>query len=357
GCDMDCNRLEDPDQLCPLMVHDIIIPVKCADYLLKVAGFIDELLEKFYGLPPYYRARERGDLVGHLVIGLSPHTSVGVVGRIIGFTEASVCFAHPFWHAAKRRDCDGDEDSVSLALDVFLNFSRSFLPSKIGGLMDAPLLLNVVINPSEIARQAYNMESQGLPLRFFEETVRRSDPKVVGDMIEMALHKIESGNPFSPLAFTHWTSDINAGNLESRYKTLETMFEKIEEQLRIAETVRAVDSRAVVGKILSTHLLRDMVGNLKAFSGQKFRCLKCNSKFRRIPLKGACIRCGGKLSLTVYKGTMEKYLGKAEELVRKYALGGYYEQRLKLIREEIASLFPESPMEVRGRQTNLAQFL
>ncbi|MEM3590431.1 MAG: DNA polymerase II large subunit, partial [Candidatus Bathyarchaeia archaeon] len=159
------------------------------------------------------------------------------------------------------------------------------------------------------------------------------------------------------LAFTHWTSDINAGNLESRYKTLETMFEKIEEQLRIAEAVRAVDSRAVVGKILSTHLLRDMVGNLKAFSGQKFRCLKCNSKFRRIPLKGACIRCGGKLSLTVYKGTMEKYLGKAEELVRKYALGGYYEQRLKLIREEIASLFPESPMEVRGRQTNLAQFL
>ncbi|MEM2881672.1 MAG: DNA polymerase II large subunit [Candidatus Bathyarchaeia archaeon] len=356
-CDMDCNRLENPDQLCPLKVHDIIIPVKCADYLVRVAGFLDELLEKFYGLPPYYRAKDRGDLVGHLVIGLSPHTSVGVVGRIIGFTEASVCFAHPFWHAAKRRDCDGDEDSVSLALDVFLNFSRSFLPSKIGGLMDAPLLLSVVINPSEIARQAYNMESQGFPLRFFEETVKRSDPKVVGDMIETALHKIESGDPFSPLAFTHWTSDINAGNLESRYKTLETMFEKIEEQLRIAEAVRAVDSRAVVGKILSTHLLRDMVGNLKAFSGQKFRCLKCNSKFRRIPLKGACIRCGGKLSLTVYKGTMEKYLGKAEELVRKYGLGGYYEQRLKLIREEINSLFPESPAEMRGRQTNLAQFL
>ncbi len=356
-CDARCDRLEDADQLCPLKVHDIIIPIKCADYLLKVAGFIDELLEKFYGLPPYYRAKERGDLVGHLVIGLSPHTSVGIVGRIIGFTEASVCFAHPFWHAAKRRDCDGDEDSVSLALDVFLNFSRSFLPSKIGGLMDAPLLLSVIINPSEIARQAYNMESQGFPLRFYEETLRKSDPKVVGDMIETVLHRIEGGNPFSPLPFTHWTSDINAGNLESRYKTLETMFEKIEEQLRIAEAVRAVDSRAVVGKILSTHLLRDMVGNLKAFSGQKFRCLKCNSKFRRIPLRGVCIRCGGKLSLTVYKGTMEKYLAKAEELVGKYGLGGYYEQRLKLIREEINSLFPSGLAEIRGRQTNLAQFL
>jgi DNA polymerase II large subunit len=355
--DMNCDPLEGPDQLCPLKVHDIIIPVECADYLVKVAGFIDELLEKFYGLPPYYRAKDRGDLVGHLVIGLSPHTSVGVVGRIIGFTEASVCFAHPFWHAAKRRDCDGDEDSISLALDVFLNFSRSFLPSKIGGLMDAPLLLNVVINPMEIARQAYNMEAQGFPLRFFEETLRKSDPKVVGDMIEMAFHKVESGEPFSPLPFTHWTSDINAGNRESRYKALETMFEKLEEQLRLAEALRAVDSRVVVGKILSTHLLRDMAGNLKAFSGQKFRCLKCNSKFRRIPLKGICTKCGGKLSPTVYKGTMEKYLAKAEELVGKYGLGPYYEQRLRLIKDEINSLFPTPPADLKGRQTNLAQFL
>jgi DNA polymerase II large subunit len=356
-CDVNYDRLEDPGQICPLKVHDIIIPIRCADYLVRVAGFIDELLEKLYGLPPYYRIRDNNDLIGHLVVGLSPHTSVGIIGRIIGFNEASVCFAHPFWHAAKRRDCDGDEDSISLVLDVFLNFSRSFLPSKIGGLMDAPLLLNVTINPLEIARQAYNLESQSPPLRFFEETLRRSDPRTVSDIVEMALHKVENGDPFSPISFTHRIGDINMGNRESRYKTLETMFEKLEEQLKLAEVVRAVDSRVVVGKILSTHLLRDIAGNLKAFSGQKFRCLKCNSKFRRIPLKGICTKCGGKLSLTVYKGTMEKYLAKAEELVKKYDLGGYYEQRLGLIREEINSLFPEGPRDLKQKQTDLAQFL
>src|SRR5438132_12706866 len=85
---------------------------------------LDDLLSSYIGLAMFYNASNSEDLIGRLVVGLSPHTSVGVVGRIVGFTKASVCYAHPFWHAAKRRDCDGDEDSVSLLLDVLLNFSR-----------------------------------------------------------------------------------------------------------------------------------------------------------------------------------------------------------------------------------------
>ena len=74
-----------------------------------------------------------------LVIGLAPHTSVGIVGRIIGYTETHVCFGTPNWHSAKRRDADGDADSIMLLMDSLLNFSRQFLSDRIGGLMDAPL--------------------------------------------------------------------------------------------------------------------------------------------------------------------------------------------------------------------------
>jgi len=101
--------------------------------------------------------------------------------------------------------------------------------------------------------------------------------------------------------------------------------------------------------------MRDLTGNLKAFAGQRFRCTKCNSKFRRVPLKGACTRCGGKLSLTVYKGGVEKYLTVAEDLVKKYSLGKYYEQRLMLLRDEIDSLFSEQ--EERKKQPSLAQYV
>lgn len=350
------DPLVSKDQCCALKIHDIIVPEGCGDYFVRVSKFLDELLQTFYGLQAFYRVRSRQDLVGHLVVGLSPHTSVGVIGRIIGFTKASVCFAHPFWHAAKRRDCDGDEDSVSLALDILLNFSKAFLPSRIGGIMDAPILLTVGIKPTEIARQAFNLETvELLPLRFFDETMRRSDPKTLADLIETVQTRLGSSTVLDSLGFTHRIDDVNSGNLESAYKKLGTMLEKVTAQLKLAESVRAVDAGEVAKRVLSTHFMRDLTGNLKAFAGQRFRCTKCNAKFRRVPLKGVCMRCGGKLSLTVYKGSVEKYLTVAQDLVKRYKLGMYHEQRLLLLREEIQSLFSEP--EEKKKQPSLAQFV
>jgi DNA polymerase II large subunit len=354
------NHCGDPlvskDQCCALKIHDIIVPEQCGEYFVRVSKFLDELLQSFYGLQPFYRVRTPQDLVGHLVVGLSPHTSVGVIGRIIGFTKASVCLAHPFWHAAKRRDCDGDEDSVSLALDILLNFSKSFLPSRIGGIMDAPILLTVGIKPTEIARQAFNLETMELlPLRFFNEAQRRSDPKILTDLIETVQSRLGSSAVLDSLGFTHRVADVNTGNLESAYKKLGTMLEKVTAQLRLAEAVRAVDAGEVAKRVLSTHFMRDLTGNLKAFASQRFRCTKCNAKFRRVPLKGVCMRCGGKLSLTVYKGSVEKYLTVAQDLVKRYKLGAYHEQRLLLLREEIESLFSEP--EEKKKQPSLAQFV
>ena len=108
------NELTSDDQIVPLFPHDIIISRQAAEYLMKVAKFIDDLLENFYGLKPFYNVKKPEDLIGHLVIGLAPHTSAGVVGRIIGFTDARVCFAHPYFHTAKRRNC------VSPRTEVFV---------------------------------------------------------------------------------------------------------------------------------------------------------------------------------------------------------------------------------------------
>lgn len=348
--------LESKDQCCTLRIHDIIVPEECGDYFVRVSKFLDELLQRYYELPPFYHAKDRNDLVGQLVVGLSPHTSVGVIGRIIGYTKASVCFAHPFWHSAKRRDCDGDEDSVSLGLDILLNFSKQFLPSRIGGIMDAPILLTVAIKPDEIARQAFNVETvERLPLRFFDETLRRSDAKALIGLVETVHQRLGSTSVLDSLGFTHYIRDINTGNLESAYKKLGSMLDKVTAQLKLAESIRAVDAGEVAKRVLSTHFMRDLTGNLKAFTGQRFRCTKCNSKFRRIPLKGACTRCGGPLSLTVYRGGIEKYLDVAEDLVKRYKLGTYHEQRLVLLRNEIGSLFIEQ--EERKKQPTLAQFV
>jgi len=354
--DITGRPLESESQCVNLKVHDIIVPGQCGDYFVSVAKFLDEMLQTFYGVQPFYRAKSRQDMVGQLVVGLSPHTSVGVIGRIVGVTQASVCFAHPFWHAAKRRDCDGDEDSVSLALDVLLNFSKHFLPSRIGGIMDAPILLTVAMKPREIARQAFNIETQErLPLRFYEEASRRADPKGLAALIETVQARLGTEGVLESLGFTHGVNDVNSGNLESVYKKLGSMLDKVTLQLKLAESIKAVEAGEVAKRVLSTHFMRDLAGNLKAFAGQKFRCTKCNSKFRRVPLKGICTRCGGKLSLTVYRGGVEKYLTVAQDLIKRYNIGKYHEQRVLLLREEIKSLF--SQQEEKRKQPSLAQFV
>ena len=46
-----------------LYPQDFIVARNAADYFLRAAQFIDEMLVKFYGLEPYYNAANKDDLV------------------------------------------------------------------------------------------------------------------------------------------------------------------------------------------------------------------------------------------------------------------------------------------------------
>jgi DNA polymerase II large subunit len=110
--DIDGDPLEHDDQLVELKVQDIVLPDGAAEHMMRTADFVDDLLERFYGLDPFYEVEERDDLVGELVFGMAPHTSAAVVGRVVGFTSAAVGYAHPYFHAAKRRNCFHPETKV-----------------------------------------------------------------------------------------------------------------------------------------------------------------------------------------------------------------------------------------------------
>jgi DNA polymerase II large subunit len=338
--DYEGTPLTEPEQICELKVQDVVIPRKCADYFIRVASFLDELLEKVYALPPYYNIKKADDLIGRLIVGLAPHTSVGIVGRIIGFTPLSVCYAHPLWHSAKRRDCDGDEDALMLALDTILNFSKVFLPSQIGGIMDAPILIIPVVNPVEVQRQAHEVDVAGkYPRLFYEKTWQNEEARQLSATIDIVEHRLNTPAQFEGYKYTVPVSDVNMGNPESIYKKLGKMTDKLHSQLILAEKIEAVDADIVAKKVLTTHFVRDIAGNLRAFTTQKFRCKACNKKFRRLPLLGKCPACKGELTLTVYRGGIEKYLPEAQKLVKKYGLSEYYAQRLSMVEDEIITLF------------------
>ncbi len=306
--DIHGNMIEDPEQMVEIKIQDVVISENCAEYLIRVSNFVDDLLEKFYGLDRFYNIKVKEDLVGQLVVGLAPHTSAGVLGRIVGFTKAACCYAHPYFHSAKRRNCDSDEDSIMLLLDALLNFSKVYLPSTRGGRMDAPLVLSSRIDPEEIDDESHNIDAMSeIPIALYEKTLEFAKPSSVLELVDNVKKRLGTEDQYQGLIFSHDTSSIHSGPKLCLYKMLPTMKEKVNGQIKLAERIRAVDQKGVVEGVLMSHFLPDMAGNSRAFSRQKVRCTKCNKKYRRIPLSGECV-CGSNLILSISKGSVVKYL-------------------------------------------------
>ncbi|RLG42261.1 MAG: DNA polymerase II large subunit [Thermoproteota archaeon] len=338
--DVNGQPLEREDQLLELKINDIIIPEEAAEYLYRVSKFVDDELELFYGLPRFYNLREPRDLVGHIVFTISPHTFIANVARIIGFTKASVIFAHPFLHAAKRRNADGDEDSIILGLDLLLNFSRHYLPATPGGREDAPLLIVTKIDLNYIDDESYNMEVvERYPLEFYESTYRYESPSNLEDLIPTVGKLFFQGIPYPKINFTNTTRRADEGPLMTTYRKLDKMLDKLEKHVELELKIRAVNPEDSIARAITSHFLRDVSGNLRKFSMQSFRCSTCNAKYRRLPLSGKCEKCGGNLVLTMYPRSAVKYIEPALKTLEAHNLMGYVHQRLKLLEEEARSMF------------------
>ncbi len=348
------NELINENQVIELKPQDVVLP-SCdgsseegADHILyRVTKFVDDLLEKFYGVEKFYNLKSRKDLVGHLILSLAPHTSAGIIGRIIGFSKTQGCYAHPLWHSAQRRDCDGDENGIMLLMDGLLNFSKHFLPNRRGSTQDAPLVLTSKIIPTEVDDMVFDMDTVSeYPLNFYSACMKYKMPWDVP--IERLNDNLGTEKQFEKYWYTHETSSINGGVTNSAYKSLPTMKEKVLGQMDIAEKLRAVDESFVAQLVIERHFIRDIKGNLRKFSMQQFRCVGCNEKYRRPPLKGICLKCNGKIIFTISEGSVIKYLVPSLDLSTKYDLPVYLQQTLELTKKRIESVFGKDPEKQEG---------
>jgi DNA polymerase II large subunit len=352
--DIDGEPLRHDDQLVELKVQDIVLPDGAAEHMMRTADFVDDLLERFYGLEPFYDVEERQELVGELVFGMAPHTSAAVVGRVVGFTSAAVGYAHPYFHAAKRRNCDGDEDCVMLLLDGLLNFSKEFLPDQRGGKMDAPLVMSSRIDPSEIDDEAHNMDIvRQYPAAFYEATLEMADPGEVEDLVQIGEDTLGTDEEYHGFDHTHDVENIALGPDLSAYKTLGDMETKMDAQLELSRKLRAVDETDVAERVIENHFLPDLIGNLRAFSRQETRCLDCGEKYRRMPLTGDCRECGGRMTLTVHEGSVNKYMDIAIEVAEEFGCRDYTKQRLEVLERSLESVFVND----KNKQSGIADFM
>jgi len=361
-------EVSDDEQIVELKAQDIVLSSYVAEKYLNTAKFIDDLLVQVYGLEPYYNAVKVEDLFGHLMMGLAPHTSGAILCRLIGVAPIKGHYGHPFFHAAKRRNCDGDIDCVMFLMDGLINFSRKFLATTRGGQMDAPLILTTKINPSEIDKEALNVDiGWEYPLEFYDATQRFIKAKEAKDYGIITVEQmLGTDAEMEGFGYTHETRDCSESPRDNPYNTLESMRQKTMAQFALGETLVAVDNTDQASRLIDRHLIRDMRGNLRAYGQQKVRCTLCGESYRRPPIAGKCrtivderidsfsgkpikVLCPGKIILTVSKGSVKKYGSLMDDLVNKYGCNTYTKELHRLVGVWVSQSFDDG----EKVQTNL----
>ena len=129
------------------------------------------------------------------------------------------------------------------------------------------------------------------------------------------------------------------------------MLDKFDMQIKNDELIDVVNPSEIVSNVISARLVPVIMGNLRAYSRQNFRCTGCGKSFRRMPLIQTCV-CGHKLISTITRGSVEKYLKLAKRLVEKYDVGEYQRGRIHALSDEIELVFGKS----KGDQSLLTDY-
>ncbi|MBI2151853.1 DNA polymerase II large subunit [Candidatus Woesearchaeota archaeon] len=223
--------------------------------------------------------------------------------------------------------------------------------------MDSPLVLTSILYPTEVDDQVHGVDVVWkYPLELYEAALEMKKPwevKVNGKKIEQIGDRLNTPLQYEKIGYTMPVDDFNKGVQCSAYKILPSMEEKIAGQMDIAQKVRAVDMDDVAYLVIQKHLLRDIKGNLRKFSSQQFRCVGCNTKFRRPPLSNKCNVCEGRIIFTITEGSVVKYLGPSLVLAEKYDFSPYLKQTLNILKRNVDHIFGRE----KEKQVGLGGFM
>jgi DNA polymerase II large subunit len=339
GYTHDINGIEltDINQVLELRPQDIIVNYASLVYFYKVTKFIDQLLVKFYGSKPFYNIFSPLKLIGHYFLGQSPHTCAAVACRVIGYTKhTNVLYGHPIFHCAKRRNCDGDGDTLLLLGDTLLNFSQAFMRRGNGAKMNIPLMISKNIFLSEVDKECRNLDFYSeYPLEFYQgfDPLSIENPKILQNKKDQEINNLNMG-------YTTETNLIELDNDYNAYKKIHITKQKLQEQFKLCKSIRNLKNQTIVfEKVLKTHLIPDIVGNIRSYLKQNLRCGKCKTSYRAPTLNGLCRFCKTPLKLTVYPNSVKKYMPYVDMISKLYELDLFTKQKINLFKRELQEIF------------------
>ncbi|MHA1512650.1 MAG: hypothetical protein ACTSRJ_01120 [Candidatus Hodarchaeales archaeon] len=297
------------EQLLEIFPYDVVINKKGLQFLFAQSKFLDDELVYLYDSAPYYRLRTFNNVAGLIIVGISPTSQIGVIGRVIGYTKNNVLYAHPIWHLLKSRQCNGVSDSITLLLDVLVNFSREFIPAFHGGTLDTPTVLNLVDNWKDL--MVYSKSNAVMLNQVFYKNLGKISQESKLLSYNFSLLNL-------PPITHHITENLSEIAIENKLRE-QKIVNRINIALASLRTIRAVEEGVFVDNILVNDFLNKITTSIARFFQQPFRCKICKRTFRRVPLRKNCPYCyKNTLELTLSKGWVLRYMQIISQLTKQY---------------------------------------
>lgn len=287
--DINGKNIESTNQIIELFPFDIIIDKNCKDFLIKLSKFLDDELTLLYKENVFFgSSNNKQNILGSLIVGINPTSQIGTIGRIIGFSNTNITYANPIWYLLKGRNCNGDVDSLTFLLDILLNYSQAYLPPIRGGIMDTSHIIQIPRKLDEL-NELTRVDYIPICTDFYSRLNKR--PK-----------KDELFHVNTPINEINYSYTHQIESLNDNFNNLlngKSSIEKIEPYLSLIKKIPEIDEEEILNAILKNNYLKKMTNSLKKYFVQPFKCRRCQTNFRRIPLSNQCPSCNGTDSIVI----------------------------------------------------------
>ncbi len=314
--DINGELITSGDQEIPLQSNDVIIPECLVQDILRVMSFINDELTFIYNKESYYDiSKKEISVIGTNIIGINKNYSVGIYGRIIGFTSIPVCYASPIWHLSKGSYCDGEmTDSFVLDYDCFLNLDLSQIISKIGMFRGIPIFTQIEPDP-DISASVIEKFTNSTVLK---NSMPISEIKTDTDLsIKLVVKELKDNNRYNKLNYLYDVSNLAKITYDNRLSGNTDPIERLDFILEHESILGTIHPNKIFNLYLDNLLARDILPAIKRFYQSPVFCPSCGMKIQ-IPMVDRCSNCKGLLRIYENLHILETKFSLVKDLITRY---------------------------------------
>jgi hypothetical protein len=310
------HLLENSQQEVLLKPSDIIIPENLLEQIINVMRFINDELKLIYDKEPFYDiSMESNSIIGLNVIGINKNYSIGIFGRVIGYSSVSTCFATPIWHLSKGSYCNGEmSDSFVLDLDCFLNLDIRLIISKIGMFRGIPIFTQIQPDLS-ISSATLEKFSGGFFNKFVYE--KESHSKDSTQHINDFISYIKYNSQFNQFSVIYTADKINPIVSRNELLTIPGQIEKLISFFEYSTILKTIDIIKIFNGSISAFIYNNILPMINNFFKADFLCPSCNNRIDVI-INEHCLVCNNILDFSNVIMKIEYNYHQIQQLIAKF---------------------------------------